>query len=319
MSTTTCDLTNPIFNDEDAARKHFEALRWPDGPICPFCGTVGDAHELQGKSTRPGLYKCHGCQKPFTATIGTVYERSHIPLTKWLLATHLLCSSKKGMSAHQLWRLLGFGSYRTAWFMAHRIREAMAPVKNAGPLGGQDKVVEADTTYVGGKEKNKHVGKRDPKKIGGVGKQIVHTLVERGGKARSNHIANVSGKTLRPVVMKQVSRKSTLMTDTAGGYLHLGKEFTRHEMVDHGAGEYVRGDAHSNTVESYFATFKRGIVGTYHNVSEAHLKRYLAEFDFRYNERTALGVDDKARAEKAVKGAVGKRLTYRQPNQEAHA
>src|ERR1700678_276401 len=212
MTDITCDLTNPIFNNEEAARKHFEALRWPDGPECPFCGVVDDAHELQGESTRAGLYKCHGCQKPFTATIGTVYERSHIPLHKWLLATHLLCSSKKGISAHQLWRMLGFGSYRTAWFMAHRIREGMKPLKPA-PLGGEGKIVEADTTYVGGKEKNKHANKRTKGNIGGKGKQIVHTLVERGGHARSNHIANVSGKTLRPVVMKQVSRKSKLMTD----------------------------------------------------------------------------------------------------------
>jgi transposase-like protein len=311
----TADLTNPIFTDEEAARKHFEAIRWPDGPVCPFCGVVDEATELKGQSTRPGLYKCRGCQKPFTATIGTVYERSHIPLHKWLLATHLMAASKKGMSAHQLWRMLGFGSYRTAWFMAHRIREGMAPLKGTtGPLGGEGKVVEADTTYVGGKEKNKHRNKRTAGNIGGKGKQIVHTLVERGGHAHSNHIANVSGKTLRTVVMTQVSRKSSFMTDTAGGYMDLGKEFASHEMVNHEAGEYVRGNAHSNTVESYFATFKRGITGVYHNVSEAHLKRYLAEFDFRYNERMALGVSDAARAEKAVKGVAGKRLTYRQPD-----
>jgi hypothetical protein len=214
--------------------------------------------------------------------------------------------------------MLGFGSYRTAWFMAHRIREGMAALKaHSGPLGGEGKIVEADATYVGGKEKNKHRNKRNSKNIGGMGKQIVHTLVERGGRARSNHVANVSGKTLRPVVMTQVSRKSTLMTDTAGGYMRMGKEFVRHEMVDHEAGEYVRGDAHSNTVESYFATFKRGITGTYHNVSEAHLKRYLAEFDFRYNERMALGVDDKTRAARAVKGVEGKRLLYRQRTDQA--
>src|SRR5579864_3408753 len=166
------DLNNPIFNDEEAARKHFEARRWPDGPICPHCGSVDNATELKGKSTRAGVYKCKGCEKPFTATIGTLYERSHIPLNKWLLATHLLCASKKGISAHQLWRMLGFGSYRTAWFMAHRIREGMAILK-AKPLGGEGKIVEADTTFIGGKEKNKHVGKRNPKAIGGVGKQIV--------------------------------------------------------------------------------------------------------------------------------------------------
>jgi transposase-like protein len=313
----TADLTNPIFTDEEAARKHFEAIRWPDGVTCPHCGVIGEATELQGKSTRPGLYKCRDCQKPFTATMGTLYERSHIPLHKWLLATHLMAASKKGISAHQLWRMLGFGSYRTAWFMAHRIREGMAPLKGTtGPLGGEGKIVEADTTYVGGKEKNKHRSKRKAGNIGGKGKQIVHTLIERGGRARSDHIANVSGKTLRPVVMTQVSRKSTLMTDTAGGYMDMGKEFVRHEMVNHEAGEYVRGEAHSNTVESYFATFKRGIVGTYHNVSEAHLKRYLAEFDFRYNERSALGVEDAERAAKALKGIEGKRLMYRQSTDE---
>jgi hypothetical protein len=250
--------------------------------------------------------------------MGTLYERSHIPIHKWLLATHLMAASKKGISAHQLWRMLGFGSYRTAWFMAHRIREGMAPLK-AGPLGGEDKIVEADATYIGGKEKNKHRNKRTKGNIGGKGKMIAHTLVERGGRARSDHVANVAGKTLRPIVMKQVSRKSSFMTDTAGGYMEMGKEFARHEMVDHGAGEYVCGDAHSNTVEGYFATLKRGIVGTYHHVSEAHLKRYLAEFDFRYNERMALGVDDKTRAERAVKGVEGKRLTYRRTNEAANA
>ena len=214
-------------------------------------------------------------------------------------------------------RMLGV-TYKSAWFMCHRLREAMAPLKFS-PLGGEGKTVEADTTYIGGKEKNKHVRLRRKGNIGGVGKQIAHTLVERGGRARSNHIANIAGKTLRPIVMTQVSRKSTFMTDTAGGYMGLGKEFARHEMVDHGALEYVRGDAHSNTVESYFAILKRGIVGTYHHVSEAHLKRYLAEFDFRYNERSALGVGDGERATKALKGIVGKRLTYRPTDKAPNA
>src|SRR5216683_483760 len=169
----TVNLTDPIFNDEEAARAHFEALRWPGGPVCPHCGVVGDASELRGKSTRPGVYKCKACRKPFTATIGTLYERSHIPLHKWLLATHLMCSSKKGMSAHQLWRMLGFGSYRTAWFMAHRIRESFREVypADAGPMGGEGKVAEADETYIGGKERNKHRSKRNPKNIGVVGKE----------------------------------------------------------------------------------------------------------------------------------------------------
>ena len=165
----TADLTNPIFSNEEEARKHFEALRWPGGPICPHCGVVGEATELKGKSTRPGLYKCRPCQKPFTATMGTVYEKSHIPLHKWLLATHLMAASKKGMSAHQLWRMLGFGSYRTAWFMAHRIREGMAVAKIPGFMGGEGKIVEADATYVGGKEKNKHKNKSGRVPTSGVG------------------------------------------------------------------------------------------------------------------------------------------------------
>jgi hypothetical protein len=185
----------------------------------------------------------------------------------------------------------------------------------SGPLRGPGKIVEADTTYIGGKEANKHRSKRDSKKIGDMGKQIVRTLVERNGRARSDHIANISGKTLRPIVVQQVSRKSMLMTDTAGGYMGVGKEFERNEMVDHGAGEYVRGDAHSNTVEGYFLVLKRGITGVYHHVREAHLKRYLAEFDFRYNECSALGVNDAMRAETALKGIVGKRLMYPRPDE----
>lgn len=316
---TPVQLSSPVYSNEEAARQHLEAIRWPGGDvICPHCGSTEGARELGGKSMGPGWYYCEDCQDKFTVRTGTVYERSHVPLHKWLLAFRLMASSKKGMSAHQLHRTLGV-TYKTAWFMAHRIREAMAPAKT-GPLGGEGKIVEADTTYIGGKEKNKHVGKRDPKKIGGAGKQIVHTLVERGGRARSDHIPNISGKTLRPVVMRQVSLKSSLMTDTAGGYMEMGKAFARHEMVNHSADEYVRGDAHSNTVEGYFAILKRGVIGTYHHISEAHLKRYLAEFDFRYNERSALGVEDAERTTRAIRGAEGKRLTYRQkPDQAAHA
>jgi transposase-like protein len=317
----TCDLTDPIFTDEAAARVHFEKLRWPDGPVCFHCGTVGKATELNGKTTRPGLYKCRECQKPFTATMGTLYERSHIPLHKWLLATHLMAASKKGMSAHQLWRMLGFGSYRTAWFMAHRIREGMRELfpEESGPLGGKGKTVEIDETFVGGLEKNKHRSKRKHLGTGGAGKEAVISLVERKGSVRSHHVPAVTAKNLRPIVEAQIHAATHVMTDEGGAMKKVGSEFAKHDSVNHGAGEYVRGDAHTNTVEGYFSILKRGIHGVYHHVSEQHLKRYLAEFDFRYNERMALGIDDKARATKAVKGIVGKRLTYHHPDKAANA
>jgi len=309
----TCDLTDPIFNDEDAARKHFEAIRWPNGPFCPLCGQFDRVAELGGKSMGPGWYHCKDCRRKFTATMGTIYERSHIPLHKWLLATHLLAASKKGMSAHQLWRMLGFGSYRTAWFMAHRIREGMRETfpSESEPMGGEGKYVEADETYVGGKEKNKHASVRTSA-VGGMGKEIVFSLVERDGKARSHHVRSVSAATLRPILVSQIDAATKLRTDDAGQYRHMSKDFPAHEVVNHGIGEYVRGDVHTNTVEGYFATFKRGIMGVYHHVSPEHLKRYLCEFDFRYNERAALGVEDAERAAKAVAGVVGKRLTYDQ-------
>jgi transposase-like protein len=262
-----------MFQNEDKAREALEALRWPDGPICAHCGNSDQEKiaKVEGKkhSHRPGLYYCNECKGQFTVTVGTVFERSKVPLTKWWLAAHLLNSSKKGVSAHQIHRTIGV-TYKTAWFMMHRLREAMADLKPAGPMGGPGKIVEADTTYVGGKEANKHKSKRNSKNIGGKGKEIVHTLVERDGTARSHHVTSISGETLRPILTANVSRKSSLMTDTAGGYMGVGKEFARHEMVDHGIGEYVRGDAHSNTVEGYFSVLKRGITGVYHHVSEAH-------------------------------------------------
>ncbi len=311
---TPIELSNAVYCSEDAARKHLEAIRWPHGVTCPLCGSLDNARELGGLSMGDGWYYCEDCQDKFTVRTGTVYERSHIPLHKWLLAFRLMSSSKKGISAHQLHRTLGV-TYKTAWFMAHRIREAMGPTKVRAPsLGGEGKIVEADTTFIGGKEKNKHVGKRNKANIGGTGKQIVHTLVERGGRARSHHVANVSGRTLAPIVRAHVSRKSSLMTDEDGAYFQLGKEFARHETVNHGADEYVRGDAHSNTVEGYFSILKRGVIGTFHHVSEAHLQAYLNEFDFRYSNRAALKVDDCERTTRAIKGAEGKRLTYRPPH-----
>lgn len=309
-------LTDAIYHDEDAARAHLETVLWGDaGATCPRCGQFGDRiTKLMGKSTRPGVYKCKDCRKPFTVTVGTVMERSHVALCKWVMAADFMASAKKGMSALQLQRHIGT-NYETAWFLFHRLRECAPTPAEAGPIGGEGKIVEADTTYIGGKEKNKHWNKRNPKNIGGAGKLIVHSLIERGGAVRSHHVANVAGKTLRPIVMKTVSRKSSLMSDTAGGYMAMGKEFVRHEMVDHGAGEYVRGDAHSNTVESFFALLKRGVYGQFHNISEGHLPRYLREFDWRHSNRH---LSDAERADALLAGAKGKRLLFHQPDQAAH-
>ena len=308
------ELSNPIFHDETKAREWLEARIWPDGPHCPHCGTFNQTTLMHGKSHRAGLYQCNACRQSFTVTIGTLYERSHIPLHKWLAATHLLMASKKGMSALQISRMLGL-PYKTAWFMCHRIRESLrSTILEDGPLGGQNKVVEADETYVGGKAKNRK-GKVPPK-------EPVLALIERGGKVRSRHVGDVSAKTLRSAIVTQVDRASYLMTDEAPAYKKIGREFAGHGAVNHSAEEYVRAYFwHTNTAEGYFSILKRGIAGTYHHVSAAHLHRYLAEFDYRYNERAALGVDDAERMAKSVKGIVGKRLTHRrtgkQTNQQA--
>jgi transposase-like protein len=308
------DLTNPIFLDPDKAREHLEKLYWPTGPTCRHCGNADATRitKLAGKSTRPGVHWCNECGKPFSVTVGTVMEDSKIPLNKWVLAFHLMASSKKGMSAHQLHRMLGL-TYKTAWFLCHRIREAMAdaePNKTGGPLGGKGKIVEADETVVGGKAKNRAYRDPSPKKM-------VATLVERGGRVRSKHVKAINSKTLRPFVMKNVSRKSTLNTDEAAYYVKMGREFAEHHAVDHSRSEYAYKldgrTVSTNSAENYFSIFKRGLIGTYHSISEAHLSRYLAEFDFRYNNRSKLGVEDAERAAKAVLGAEGKRLTYHQP------
>lgn len=308
------ELKNKVFHDETKAREWLEAHLWPEGPICGHCGTVGEATPIK---TRTGWYQCNACRKQFSVTVGTLFERSHIPLNKWLLVAFLMCASKKGISAHQVHRMIGV-SYKSTWFMMHRIREAMREL-NPGPLGGEGKYVEADETYVGGKESNKHVGKRNSRNIGGQGKEIVFALVERQGKVRSRTVPEVAAKTLRPIMVQQIAEDTALMTDDAGQYRHMAKDFPRHQVVNHGIREYVRGDAHTNTVEGYFSVLKRGIVGTYHHVSPQHLKRYLGEFDFRYNERSALGVTDSERASKALSGIVGKRMTYRRTDRGAQA
>ena len=307
--TATVDLTNPIFTDPDAARAHFEAIRWPEGAYCPFCGQSETVKALGGKSMGPGWYHCRDCRRKFTAAVGTIYERSHIPMTKWLLATHLMCASKKGISAHQLHRMIGL-PYKTAWFMAHRIREGMRDLNPTGPLGGEGKTVEFDETFVGGKEKNKHARKRNKRNIGGAGKEAVFSLVERGGKVRSHHVPNVTAKTLCPIMEKQIAAATRTVSDDGGSRPRHGEP--DHHSVNHSIGEYVRGDIYTNTVEGYFSVMKRGITGVYHHVSPQHLKRYLAEYDFRYNERAALNVSDAERAAKAVAGVVGKRVTYQQ-------
>ncbi len=311
------DLANPIFTDETKAREWLEKRIWPDGPVCPKCGTVDEATLMQGKSHRAGLYQCNACREPFTATVGTLYERSHIPLNKWLAATHLMMASKKGMSALQISRMLGVG-YKTAWFMCHRIRESLRET-TPGKLGGKGKTVEIDESYVGGLEKNKHRSKRKHVGTGGAGKEAVFSLVERGGRVQSHHVPAVNAKTLRSILQAHLHGATKVMTDEGGAAKKVGSEFKRHQSVNHSIGEYVRGDAHTNTIEGYFSIMKRGINGVYHHVSQQHLKRYLAEFDFRYNERSALGVNDAARMSKSIGGIVGKRLTYRRPDKTAHA
>ncbi|MGH6651863.1 MAG: IS1595 family transposase [Sphingopyxis sp.] len=295
------NITAPHFHDETKAREHLEAIRWPEGPTCPHCGSF-NATRLEGKKHRAGLVQCNDCREQFTVTVGTVFERSKVPLHKWLLCNHLLCASKKGMSAKQIERMLGV-TYKTAWFMCHRIREAMKTDGTDGPLGGPDAVVEADETYVGGKAKNRATRKPAPKKA-------VVALVERDGHVRSFHVANVNAKHLRGLIVTNVDRRSHLMTDESVVYTSVGREFNGHSVVNHSAKQYVTtgGFKHSNTAENFFSIFKRGVIGTYHHMSEAHLARYTGEFDFRYNTRT---MTDAERASVALSRIGGKRLTYR--------
>jgi transposase-like protein len=307
-------LDKPYFKSERSAFRHLEKLLWNEGVICPHCGTVDRAAQLKGVKgkngkIRLGLWKCYECRKQFTVRVGTIFEKCHIPLHKCLQAVHLMVSSKKGISAHQLHRILEI-QYKSAWFLAHRIREAMRAGK-LSPMGGSGKFVEVDETAFG-----RLAGV--PQQRGGFAhKNIVMTLVERGGSARSFHIDSTSIADIAPVVRANLKRESSLMTDAANQYRALGKEFASHDSVHHEREEYVRdGYIHTNTVEGYYSIFKRGMKGIYQHCSEKHLHRYLAEFDFRYSNRVALGVDDQERADRTIKGATGKRLTYRGPSFE---
>jgi transposase-like protein len=301
-------LSAPHFHNEEAAFAYVEALLWPKGPTCPHCGNCDSDRigRLQGKSSRIGLRKCYACRGTFTVRMGSIFEDSHLPLRLWLQVIHLMCASKKGLSTRQIQRMLQC-SMKTAWFLSHRIREAMKD-GSFGPLGGEGATVEVDETYIGGKEGNKHLSKR--KVRGGVaGKEAVLSLVERDGRVRSLHVGKVRADNLRSIVIAQVDDASLLCTDDSFNYYGMGRTF-RHESVNHSAKEYVRGPFHTNSVEGFFSILKRGIFGCYFHVSEQHLHRYLAEFDFRYSNREKLGVDDAARADLAIKGFAGKRLTY---------
>jgi transposase-like protein len=313
----TANLQNPIFTDETKAREWLEARVWPNGPVCPHCGATGDdVTALNGKAHRPGLYQCSSCREQFTVTVKTVFERSKIPLSKWLAALFLLTASKKGVSAHQVHRSLGI-SYKSSWFMMHRLREAMRSGGLMPPIGGADRTVEADETYfhtIPKTELMPKTGKRGRRAgVRRPGHRAVLALVERGGKARTFHIANADQNTVSKIMRENVARETRITTDESGIYNVVPWQFDQHETVKHSAKEYVRGDVHTNTVEGYFSIFKRGMKGIYQHCGEKHLHRYLAEYDFRYNTRSALGYNDLMRAEELAGAIEGKRLTYRRP------
>ena len=298
------DLYAPQFIDADEARMYLERLRWPNGPVCPHCGSNKEPMRLNGKTCRPGLLKCseYKCRKQFTVTVGTVFERSRVPLNKWLAAVHLMCASKKGISAHQLHRMLGV-TYKTAWFMSHRIREAMR--EEGGLMGGDGGVVEADETFWGNSVK------KDGKKGRGYHhKMKVFSLVDRKGQKRSFHVKRVNAATLREKILEHVHKRARLMTDEAAMYTKVGRLFASHGVVRHNVGEYGRGDDHTNTIESSFSLLKRGLRGIFHHVSERHLQRYVTEFDFRWNYRVKNGYNDLDRTDALLRRISGKRLMY---------
>jgi transposase-like protein len=299
-------LSKPYFHDEAKAFEHLEGVLWPSGPVCPHCGSVSGKHYDLAK-TRLGLRKCSDCRKQFTVKVGTVFESAHIPLHKALQAVYLMCASKKGVSAHQIHRILGV-TYKTAWFLCHRIREALRTGELA-PMGGNGSIVEVDETFIGRKPDVEI-------KRGSQHKHVVLTLVERRCSARSFHVDGVKKTDLLPIIRANLDRESHVMSDEARQYRQLGDEFADHDMVDHSRGEYGYTDrktgakVNTNTVEGYYSIFKRGMKGVYQHCGEKHLHRYLAEFDFRYSNRSALGCEDQERARRAISGIVGKRLTY---------
>jgi transposase-like protein len=316
-------MPNSIFDarplrDEKAAYSYVEAKIWRNGRVCPHCGVIDRSGLLKGKSTRIGVYKCYACRKPFTVKIGTIFEDSHVPLHIWLQAFVLMCASKKGISTNQLHRSLGV-TLRTAWHMSHRIRLAMDG-GGSGPLGGEGETLEVDETFLGYRDGGPkwilHPEFGWQRDKGSSQRMTIVTLVERGGRARSIKVDDLHAKTLRAAVLGNADTKSALMTDERKTYKAIGRRFTSHGTVNHSAEEYARKTEDgrtvtTNTVEGFFSIFKRGMTGIYQDCGERHLHRYLAEFDFRYSNRVATGVNDTERTGRAVLGAVGKRLTYR--------
>jgi transposase-like protein len=297
-------LSAAYFHDEKAAYKFVEAHLWPNGPTCPKCGEYNRVSVMKGKSTRIGVHKCYVCRKPFTVKIGTIFECSHIKLRDWLVAIFLMASSKKGVSSNQLSRTIGV-TLKSAWFMSHRIREAMRSGSLAIPMASGGGTVEIDETYIGRRKGSVVTG-------GAYHKHAVLSLLSReDGQVRSFHVAEATRPFVMPIVRANIAKEARVITDEAPRYHALGQEFASHEAVNHAAKEYARGDVTTNTVEGFFSVFKRGMRGVYQHCSEKHLHRYLAEFDYRHNNRVALGVNDQERALRTLRGVKGKRLTYR--------
>jgi transposase-like protein len=305
--------TEDRFTDEAAAREYLESIRWPKGPVCPHCGGADRQSRIEAnpaKGVRPGLLACGHCRQQYTVTVGTVFEDSHVPLHKWVYANHLICSSKKGISSKQLERVLGV-SYKTAWFMSHRLRHGMK-AEPTGQLGGSGKIVEVDETYYGRKR-----GQRARAQGSGAHKHRIFSLVERNGQVRSFHVPSVSANNLKPIMRANIDQRSHINTDEATRYWRIGKEFAQHSTVNHAIKEYARGVVTTNSAEGFFSILKRGLTGIYQCVSEQHLQRYVDEFDFRYNYRQSQGFDDEQRAAAVLKQVGGKRLTYRRTNAPA--